>query len=140
MGTPVDSRDQEVKRLREELQELQRLRGALEESESRLRQIIDLVPHMIFAKDETGRFLLVNRALAEAYGTEVDQLIGRRQAEVHGIKTELQDFLRGDRSWVHRPPTPPRGSRPAPPSRWVRGSPDGCGSWRGFRGSRRVHG
>ncbi len=35
---------------------------ALRESEARLRQVMDLVPHFIFAKDEEGRFLLVNRA------------------------------------------------------------------------------
>lgn len=37
---------------------------ALHESELRLRRIIDLVPHMIFAKDRYGHFLLANRATA----------------------------------------------------------------------------
>ena len=41
----------------------------MRDSETRLRQIIDLVPHMIFAKDRHGRFILANRAMAEAYGT-----------------------------------------------------------------------
>ena len=44
----------------------QTLERVSRESEARLRQIIDLVPHMIFAKDEHGRFLLANRAVAEA--------------------------------------------------------------------------
>jgi len=46
-------------------------------SEVRLRQVMDLVPHLIFAKDRQGRFLLANRAVAEAYGTTVEQLTGR---------------------------------------------------------------
>ena len=50
--------------------------------EVRLRQVIDLVPHMIFALDRTGRFLLVNRATAEAYGTTVEELTGTRLADV----------------------------------------------------------
>ena len=54
---------------------------ALRESEARLRQVINLVPHFIFAKDADGRFLLANRAVASAYGTTVDKLIGRTDAE-----------------------------------------------------------
>jgi len=53
-----------------------RAEKALQRSESRLRQIIDLVPHMIFAKDEEGRFLLANRTVAKYYGTTVDALLG----------------------------------------------------------------
>ncbi len=48
---------------------------ALQESELRLRRIIDLVPHMIFARDRQGRFLLANRATAEVYGMTVEELL-----------------------------------------------------------------
>ncbi len=68
---------------------------ALRESEARLRQVIDLVPHFIFAKDEDGRFLLANRAVAEAYGTTVDGLIGRTDADFARSEEEVQKF-RGD--------------------------------------------
>ncbi len=54
---------------------------ALRESEVRLRQVIDVVPHLIFARDEEGRYLLANRASADAYGTTVDRLIGRKHAD-----------------------------------------------------------
>ncbi len=50
---------------------------ALNEGEQRLRQIIDLVPHFIFAKDIDGKFILANKAVADAYGVEVDDLIGQ---------------------------------------------------------------
>jgi diguanylate cyclase (GGDEF)-like protein/PAS domain S-box-containing protein len=46
-----------------------------------LRQVIDLVPHFIFAKDEEGRFVLVNKALAEAYGTTAEELVGKTDAD-----------------------------------------------------------
>ncbi len=64
--------------------------AALRRSRHRLRQIIDLVPHFIFAKDEGGRFILANQAVADAFGTTVDALIGRTDAdfstdpEIHG--------------------------------------------------------
>ena len=49
--------------------------AALQKSELRLRRIIDLVPHMIFAKDRNGNFLLANQATAAAYGLTVKELI-----------------------------------------------------------------
>jgi PAS domain S-box-containing protein len=39
--------------------------------EQRLRQVVDLVPHMIYARDAAGRYLLANRTMAEACGTTV---------------------------------------------------------------------
>jgi PAS domain S-box-containing protein len=65
-----------------------RAQAALRASEARLRQIVDLVPHMIFVRDREGRFLLANRAIAEAHGTTVAGLVGRTQAEL-GLNGEL---------------------------------------------------
>jgi PAS domain S-box-containing protein len=42
------------------------------------RQVIDLVPHAIFAKDRQGRILLANQALAHGFGVRVDQIQGQR--------------------------------------------------------------
>lgn len=69
---------------------------ALRKSETRLRQIIDLVPHMIFAKDINGKFLLANRAVAEAYGTTVEELVGQRHRAVHEVDHEVQQMLTDD--------------------------------------------
>lgn len=69
---------------------------AVKEGEERLRQIIDLVPHFIFAKDADGRFILANKAVADAYGVEVDDLIGQldpRSFSSDHQKTALQDDL-----------------------------------------------
>lgn len=51
-------------------------------SERRLRDIIDLVPHLIYAKDPHGRFLLANRATARFLGHEVDEMLGRDLADL----------------------------------------------------------
>ena len=53
----------------------------LAEQRSFLRQVIDLNPNFVFAKDSEGRFTLVNQAIAGAYGTSVEGLtrqVGRR--------------------------------------------------------------
>ena len=52
-------------------------------SESQLRQIIDLVPHSIFVKDDEGRFLLVNKEKADLYDTTVAELTGALQRDLH---------------------------------------------------------
>lgn len=42
-----------------------------------LRQIIDTVPSLIFVKDRNGRFVLVNKALADLYNTTPTAMEGR---------------------------------------------------------------
>ncbi|MBN2175368.1 MAG: PAS domain S-box protein [Bacteroidales bacterium] len=69
---------------------------ARKESEYMLRQIIDTVPHMIFAKDENLRFILANKAIANAYGLRVDQIEGKSQQELHIKEDELNQFIQDD--------------------------------------------
>jgi PAS domain S-box-containing protein len=64
----------------------------LKESEKRLRQIIDTVPHMIYAKDGTGTFILANKATADAYGRNVSDVEGQKQSVIHGQKDEIMKF------------------------------------------------
>ncbi|HMK37870.1 MAG TPA: PAS domain S-box protein, partial [Bacteroidota bacterium] len=72
--------------------EAARAEEALRESEKFLRQIIDLVPHFVFAKDEESRFLLINRALAEAYGTTVEDALGKSDANYSATPEEARRF------------------------------------------------
>jgi len=80
-----------------DLTDRKRAEDSLREHRRQLLQIIDAVPHMIFAKDKEGRFLLVNRAVAEAYGRKPQDLIGIRRRDIHGVQEEAQSFLSGDR-------------------------------------------
>jgi PAS domain S-box-containing protein len=68
----------------------------LRRSRARLRQIIDLVPHMIFARDLGGRFLLANRSTAEMYGTTAKELVGKSEREIHPVPDEAARFLADD--------------------------------------------
>jgi two-component system cell cycle sensor histidine kinase/response regulator CckA len=69
---------------------------ALRESEKFLRQIIDLVPHFVFAKDAESRFLLINRAVAEAYGTTVEEGLGKTDADFSATPEEADHFHKDD--------------------------------------------
>jgi len=62
-----------------------------------LRQVIDVDPHFIFAKDREGRFILANQAVADAYGTTIEELIGKTDADFNPNQTEVEFFLKMDR-------------------------------------------
>ena len=68
----------------------------LERSETRLRQVIDLVPHFIFAKDRDGHFILANQAVAKAYGTTVEELIGKTDANFSSSREDIERFRLDD--------------------------------------------
>jgi PAS domain S-box-containing protein len=76
--------------------ERKRIEQALRQSELRLRQVIDLVPQFIFAKNRKGQFILVNQAVAMAYGTTVDGLLGKTDADFNPDPVEVEHFLRDD--------------------------------------------
>ncbi|WP_163685923.1 sensor domain-containing diguanylate cyclase [Leptolyngbya iicbica] len=46
-----------------------------------LRQVIDSIPHHIFAKDETGQFFLANQAAAAVHGVTPEELVGHREID-----------------------------------------------------------
>ncbi|HET9767976.1 MAG TPA: MHYT domain-containing protein [Thermoanaerobaculia bacterium] len=69
----------------------------LERQRTFLRQVIDISPHFIFAKDREGRFTLVNRAVAEVYGTTPEGLVGKRDADFNPNADEVAFFLAADR-------------------------------------------
>ncbi len=62
-----------------------------------LRQVIDTTPHLIFAKEWKGKFTLVNQALADIYGTTVENLLGKSDADFNFNQEEVAQFLRADR-------------------------------------------
>src|SRR3989440_3239507 len=74
-----------------------RQRQALRRQERLLRQIIDADPNLIFVKYWDGRFVLVNEATAAVYGTTVDGLVGKTDADFNSNEVEVAHFLRDDR-------------------------------------------
>jgi PAS domain S-box-containing protein len=70
--------------------------GLLHKERAFLRQVIDLNPNLIFAKDRQGRFTLVNQAVADIYGTTVDALIGKTDADFNRNLEEVEMFRRAD--------------------------------------------
>ncbi|MCX6895765.1 MAG: PAS domain S-box protein [Verrucomicrobia bacterium] len=80
----------------EDITERRTAQEALRQSEQRLRQIIDLVPFYIFAKDREGRFVLVNQTGAQAYGASVAELTGKTDADFARDPEEARRFREDD--------------------------------------------
>ena len=68
----------------------------LQKSHDNIRQIIDTDPNFIFAKDREGRFTLVNKALATAYGATSEQLIGKTDADINSETEGVAQFRKID--------------------------------------------
>src|SRR5438552_2490383 len=71
-------------------------REALRRHERLLYQIIDANPSLIFVKNWDGRFVLVNQATAETYGTTVEGLLGKTDADCNANAAEVAHSLPED--------------------------------------------
>jgi diguanylate cyclase (GGDEF)-like protein/PAS domain S-box-containing protein len=68
----------------------------MEEQRALLRQVIDINPNLIFAKDKNGKFVLANQAVADVYGTTVDKLIGKTDEDFNPNDQEVMNFRKDD--------------------------------------------
>lgn len=66
----------------------------LDRNRESLRQVLDLVPNMIYAKSREGRFLMVNRTMALSLGSSVESLTGTLHADAHPDKAEIDAMER----------------------------------------------
>lgn len=57
-----------------------------------LRHILDTDPSLIFVKDTYGKYILVNRAFAEFYQMEVEDLIGKSDSDLPWPEPEKERF------------------------------------------------
>jgi two-component system cell cycle sensor histidine kinase/response regulator CckA len=76
------------------------LQEATNHSQRFLRQVIDANPHIIFVKDWDGKYVLANEATAKFYGTTVEGLLGKRDADFNLGIEEVERFLRDDREVI----------------------------------------
>jgi PAS domain S-box-containing protein len=80
----------------EDITERKRVKQELENQSAFLRQVIDLNPHLIFAKDRQGRYTLVNEALARLYDTTIQDLLGKTDADINPNIEQVEQFRHED--------------------------------------------
>ncbi len=93
LGPAVERELREAEERRKRRQADQALRA----QQAFLKQVIDADPNLVFVKDWDGKFTLVNKAVADVYGTTVDGLLGKTDADFNRDNVEVEHFLRDDR-------------------------------------------
>ena len=83
-----------------DITERKRLERALHAQRNFMRQVIDTDPNLIFVKDGAGNFRLVNQAVAELFGTTVEAIEHRPNAEVHDNQGEVEGYADDDRAVI----------------------------------------
>jgi PAS domain S-box-containing protein len=74
----------------DDITDRKRTEDELRRSHAFLRQVIDADPNFIFAKDREGRFTMANKAVADCYGTAVENLIGQSEADFNPNWEEVE--------------------------------------------------
>lgn len=80
----------------DDITDRKRAEDELRRSHAFLRQVIDADPNFIFAKDREGRFTMANKAVADCYGTTVENLIGQSEADFNPNWEEVECSRRTD--------------------------------------------
>ncbi len=65
-----------------------------------LREVIDLVPAYIFAKDIDGHFLMVNRALADVFNLTPEELVGRTERELGTPEEQIAEYSKTEQKVI----------------------------------------
>ncbi len=74
------------------------LEESLRVEQQQLQRVINLVPHLIFAKDRSGRFVLVNQAFADFHGVSVEAALGMSEWDFPRPHAEIARFLAHDQA------------------------------------------
>lgn len=100
-----DAVKEKVESLEAEVQQHRKTTIALEKSEAFMRLIIDLIPHMIFVKDANGKFLVVNKAMADRFNKTVEDMTGRKHLDISLDKNQAEIALKDDQKVIQNQKT-----------------------------------
>ena len=68
----------------------------IEEQRKFLRQVLDINPNIIYAKDKEGRYTLANQATAKLFNTNIKNLIGKKHSELNPNFNETEEDIKDD--------------------------------------------
>ncbi|MEP7262928.1 MAG: ATP-binding protein [Bacteroidota bacterium] len=82
--------------------ERKKIQEELRESKELNKQIIENTPHLIFVKDSEGRFLLVNEAMSKSFRRDPQQIVSRKNSELHDNISELDLYSSTDKEVIEQ--------------------------------------
>ncbi len=83
--------------LQAEVAERAQAEAQIKEQKAFLRNVINNDPNLIFVKDSDGRYTLANEAVAEFFGTSVEEVIGKSELELGRDAEQVSRHLDADR-------------------------------------------
>ncbi|HMP96370.1 MAG TPA: transporter substrate-binding domain-containing protein [Kiritimatiellia bacterium] len=78
----------------------QSLRRTVQRRTEELRTVINLIPHLIFARDRDGLYVMANQAAADSMGVKLEDLIGRKHSDLFPDDPRTEMYLREDRNVI----------------------------------------
>jgi PAS domain S-box-containing protein len=100
IGEMRDSLRDRIEAAERREREMTAARAEAEQAHQNLREIIDLVPDLIYVKNRAGEFLMANQATAEAYGMTAAELEGKHEATVVPNVEDSEAFRKDDREVI----------------------------------------
>lgn len=83
---------QNTLQLMQEMQHEQQIQQDLIAQEALLRHVIEQIPNMFMVKDQKGRYVIANQALANFYNTTPDKMLGKHDSEL-GVPAEIANAV-----------------------------------------------
>lgn len=71
--------------------------GVRQAQEQFFRDVIDASPHLVFARNEAGRYVMANKAFAAWHGVSADEVVGKTGYDLPGTHEQIQQMLHQDR-------------------------------------------
>ena len=104
MAAQLERTTTSIHDLENEARQRMEAESELRESEKLLRSVIETEPNCIFLKDEEGRFILVNDAMARMHGTVPDDMLGKTDRDYLpasiGAVEEVEKFAANDKEVI----------------------------------------
>lgn len=96
LGILLTGLESRTEALEEEVAERKKTEDHLRQQRRFLRQVMDVNPSFIFVKDRDGRFVMVNQAFADTYGTSIENMLGKTDADFNPDPVKVEQFRRDD--------------------------------------------
>ena len=77
-----------------DISERKTMESRLQQQEELLRKVVDNTPNYIYVKNREGRYIFANKALADSYGTTVEEITGKMDSDFNPYSEEIAEFLK----------------------------------------------
>jgi PAS domain S-box-containing protein len=96
VGDMRDSLQERLQQVSSQKREMEAARQEAEQAREKLREIIDLVPDLVFVRNSAGEYLVANEATAEAYGLSPEEVEGKTVRQLATDKMQAERFHEDD--------------------------------------------